>query len=109
MDISPPRVKGDKYALESELYSGNKDRCLKFWYHMNGDVGSLTIYRSSTGSQLLEPLWTKSGSQDNIWRLGRASLDKPNKPDNFTILFIGQKGKSDTGIAKSMLISDITI
>lgn len=43
----------NKYALKSGLYSGNKDRFLKFWYHMYSDVGSLTIYRSFTDSQLL--------------------------------------------------------
>ena len=66
---------------------------------MNGnDIGSLSIIRSSKNNLIPDILWTKSGSQDNIWRMGRANLDKKSKIDNFTVLFIGQKGKGNTGI-----------
>ena len=80
------------------MFLSNKDRCLKFWYHMNGSgIGSLSIFRSSKSSPLADLLWQKSGSQDNIWRLGRANLDLRPKPDNFTVLFQAQKGNSDKG------------
>lgn len=61
------------------------------------DIGSLSIFRSSKNTPLPDILWLKSGSQDKLWRLGRANLDIRSKPDNFSVLFQGQKGRADIG------------
>ncbi len=93
------------YLLESEVYAADKDRCLKFWYHMYGSgIGSLTVYRQFSGGPSIDLLWQKTGSQDNIWRMGRANLNKLSKSDLFSIFFQGQKGKSDTGNFKQRKI-----
>ena len=61
------------------------------------EIGSLTVYRVYNSNLPMDLLWTKTGSQDNIWRMGRANLDKLSKLDSFKMWFQGQKGKSDTG------------
>ncbi|CAF0808194.1 unnamed protein product, partial [Brachionus calyciflorus] len=107
IDTTPPRVKGDKFLLESPVYTSEKDKCLKFWYHMYGDgIGSLNIYRKMNSSFLPENLWKKSGDQDNIWRLGRANLDATQNQDNFVIYFEGVKGSTERG---DISLDDISI
>lgn len=107
IDTSPPRVKGDKYLLETSYYKSDKDKCLKFWYHMYGDgIGSLNIYRKMNNSLLPESLWRKTGNQDNIWRLGRANLDRASTQDNYVIYFEGVKGATDRG---DIAIDDISV
>lgn len=65
---------------------------------MYGDgIGSLTVYRKLNGSVTTDQLWRKTGSQDNIWRMGRANLDRTNKLDSYVIYFEGTRGKSIRG------------
>lgn len=49
--------------------------CLQFWYHMHGQhVDTLNLYMKQ-GQQLpASPIWTKSGTQGNKWRLGQIAV-----------------------------------
>lgn len=98
IDTSPPRVQGDKFMFESAVIKSDRDRCLKFWYHMYGDgIGSLNIYRKLNSSFLTESVWKRAGNQDNIWRMGRANLDRTNSKDDFILYFEGIKGSTERG------------
>jgi hypothetical protein len=63
-------------------------------------IGSLNVYKLLKGSFLPELVWTKSGDQDNIWRMGSIKLPKTesNVVNNFTIVFEGVKGKNIRGL-----------
>ena len=63
-------------------------------------IGSLNIYKVVKDSFLPELVWTKSGDQDNIWRMGTIKLPKTtsNVVNNFTIVFEGVKGKNIRGL-----------
>ena len=59
---------GDKTTLTSTyFYRQTHSQCLTFWYHMYGaSIGTLNVY--STSFFLKRLVWTKSGSQGNLWR-----------------------------------------
>ena len=54
--------------------------CLQFWYHMYGQhVNALDLFLKR-GQQLpAQPVWTKSGTQGNRWRLGQIAVTSSTK------------------------------
>lgn len=67
--------------------------CLSFWYHQFGsDVGELNVWINSTDKN--EILWTRKGSQSNIWR--RAQITVISQA-NFKISLEGIVGKGYYG------------
>ncbi|XP_035827614.1 MAM and LDL-receptor class A domain-containing protein 1-like [Aplysia californica] len=77
--------------------------CLTFWYHMQGSsIGSLSIYIyhiTSIGS----PLWTRSGSQGNVWIKGSLSISRQS---SYRLVIEAKKGTSYTG---DIAIDDIML
>ena len=55
----------------SYLNSRSVVRCLRFWYHMNHDVGILHVRLDSHFSP---PVWVREGDQGPIWHQGLINL-----------------------------------
>ena len=79
IETSAPRRPGDKARLYSEhfLATSARGRCIKFWYHMNGNaIGTLNVLvKTAAGNQTEKIVWTLSGSQQNKWNFGQTSVD----------------------------------
>ena len=52
-------------------------QCMTFYYHVFGHGGTMNIYQGN-GGDIGAPLWTRSGSQGDVWRFGRMSIDRAN-------------------------------
>ncbi|XP_038052723.1 MAM and LDL-receptor class A domain-containing protein 1-like [Patiria miniata] len=75
LETSSPRVAGEKARLESALVPRTAENCLEFWYHMWGDdVDTLSVYARPDGAGIGAPIWTRVGTRDNQWYLGRVAL-----------------------------------
>ena len=52
---------GDKFCFVTQPFKGDKGKCLKFWYHMEGaNIGTLNVYTRAYGGGD-HKLWTKTG------------------------------------------------
>nr|XP_039271942.1 protein PF14_0175-like [Styela clava] len=67
IEASRPRQTGDVARLATPLFPTISDACLEFHYHMFGvGAGDLSVILSTErGREHL--LWSKSGSQENLW------------------------------------------
>ncbi|XP_077978864.1 MAM and LDL-receptor class A domain-containing protein 1-like [Glandiceps talaboti] len=100
MKTSSPRVEGEVAILVSGMYDNSTNRCMKFWYHMNGDdMGTLSVEYSEGGV-----LFTKSGNQGNEWMEAYVDVPAPNI-STFTLVIRGTVGD---GPASDIAIDDIT-
>ncbi|XP_021366872.1 MAM and LDL-receptor class A domain-containing protein 1-like [Mizuhopecten yessoensis] len=89
-EVSSPVAPGETAKLETYNAIPAMDRCLSFWYHMNGDsVGNLQISTTSSGV-----LWTKSGDQGDMWV--RATVNLPADP-SFQLYIEATRGSSWDG------------
>ena len=52
-------------------------QCMTFYYHVFGFGGTLNLYMA-IGDNLGLPLWTRVGSQGDLWRFGRIAINKNN-------------------------------
>ena len=52
-------------------------QCMTFYYHIFGHGGTMNIYQAN-GDNVGVPLWTRTGSQGDVWRFGRMSIDRAN-------------------------------
>ena len=59
---------GEKTTLRSTYYRRQTfTQCLTFWYHMYGsNIGTLNVY--ATTFFFRQQVWSKTGSQGNLWR-----------------------------------------
>jgi len=65
---------GAKARLMSPTYQPTTGKCLTFYYHMYGNgIGTLNILMKRQG-QLVPPIWSRNGNQQNIWRIGQVNL-----------------------------------
>ena len=79
IETSAPRTRGQKARLLSSLVTPSGSSCVSFYYHMYGrNIGALNIYvkeQSTSGtSSLGQPVWTRSGNQQNNWIVGQFSV-----------------------------------
>ena len=96
-DESKDDEEEDEYEYEVETFKKNKIRqfrvetsrrfmvdnehYLVFWYHMIGNVGSLSVKRHFSDSDQL--LWTRNGDQLNIWHMARVNLSSKESAYDF--------------------------
>ncbi|VDI13578.1 Hypothetical predicted protein [Mytilus galloprovincialis] len=70
-ETSNPLRSGSTSRLISKNLDIDVNRCLTFTYHMYGEhMGTLNIY------QMSDLKWTRSGSQNNSWKLDKIHLDE---------------------------------
>lgn len=70
-----------KVTLQSAEFPANfGDKCLKFYYNMNGkSMGSLAvILKYKSGSSMW--VWDKAGHQGNYWKAASAYIPNSNEP-----------------------------
>ncbi|XP_036360425.1 MAM and LDL-receptor class A domain-containing protein 1-like isoform X2 [Octopus sinensis] len=78
------------------------DKCLQFWYNMNGkDISRLSVVITVAGSSNIT-IWQLEGNQGKAWLQGQVSLPRIKKP--YSVVFEGINGKEQGGIA----LDDIT-
>lgn len=79
IDASAPRRQGDRAVLYSQmLISSSNQRCIKFWYNMNGqNVGTLNAGLKLANGRII-PRWTLSGNQGNVWKFGQFAANWAN-------------------------------
>ena len=85
IETSAPRQPGDKAWLGSPSYPGTTGPlCLNFFYHMNGpDIGQLKVYSLTGPSKVLS--WNETGSQGDVWRHGRATIQSSDGTTKFRV------------------------
>ncbi|KAK7478852.1 hypothetical protein BaRGS_00029951, partial [Batillaria attramentaria] len=99
-----PGVKAD--LISPDYTPTTSKTCLTFWYHMYGNtIGTLEVYTAPSGDLGNKAkIWTKSGSQGNLWKEASISVDTPNNAP-IQVIFRGIRGSSYTG---DIAIDDIT-
>jgi hypothetical protein len=60
-------------------------QCMTFYYHLFGQGGTLNLYMA-LGDNLGIQLWTRVGTQGDVWRFGRMSTTQ----NNANIVFEGK-------------------
>lgn len=79
IEASAPRVAGDTARLRSKVYQPTNNKCLSFWYSMNGlDMGTLNVYVSQY-NRLGKPTWTMSGNKGNGWKKATVTIQSQEK------------------------------
>eukprot|EP00794_Sanderia_malayensis_P017044 gene17044-18759_t len=102
IETSSPRRNGDTAVLFTPpMPSGPK--CLTFFYHMYGPhVNRLNVYVTANNRSLGSPIWSKRGTQGNVWRNVTLTV---NNASSFQVAFEGTRGTSYQG---DIAIDDIS-
>ncbi|KAJ7358857.1 hypothetical protein OS493_020694 [Desmophyllum pertusum] len=80
LESSYPARYGYKSQLMSHSFEPTEERCLSWWYSMNGrTVGSLNIYLINSRSGTKTSLWSKSGEQGKDWKQGFSSFQSDSQ------------------------------
>ncbi|EDO47787.1 predicted protein [Nematostella vectensis] len=97
IEASSPRKQNDTARLVSQAsISSNPSpgKCLNFWFHMYGPhIGSLNLYLKR-GSNLGNPIWSRSGTHGNRWNNAIVPITQSG---TFQIVFEGVRGSSYKG------------
>jgi hypothetical protein len=96
IEASLPRKQNDTAHLLSPVFNTNPSpgKCLSFFFHMYGPhIGQFNVYLKS-GNSLGNPVWSKSGTQGNLWHNDKIPL---LKQPPFQIVFEGVRGSSYKG------------
>lgn len=76
METSAPRRPGERAVISSGINKATPSAgmCLRFWYHMFGaHVNTLNVYQQiPSGAKTL--IWTRSGTQGNVWKQGQQTV-----------------------------------
>ncbi len=68
IETSSPRKDGDKAVLFTPVIKAGS-KCLTFFYHMYGPhIDTLRVYVTSNNRSLGSPIWSKTGTQGNVWK-----------------------------------------
>lgn len=67
------RQNNDKAQFKTPIIYG--PQCMTFYYHMFGHGGTFNLYMAD-GNNLGPILWTRSGSQGDVWRFSRLSITR---------------------------------
>ncbi|XP_065090843.1 MAM and LDL-receptor class A domain-containing protein 1-like [Ochlerotatus camptorhynchus] len=112
IDSSQQDTKATAHLI-SPIYSSNYSTkaCFRFFYHMFGDVGTLSVYVKPLSLELGNMLkqgaqFTISGNQGNAWNEGYFDLQK--QTESFQIIIqasLGMRFKSDTAIDDVALLN----
>lgn len=95
LESSYPARFGYKSQLMSESFDPTEERCLSWWYSMNGKtVGTLNVYLINSRSGNKTSLWSKSGQQGKEWKQAYISFSSGSK---YRIVFEGTRGRGYTG------------
>jgi hypothetical protein len=73
-DLSKRQV-NDYARLRSPVLANVQ--CMTFYYHLFGHSGTLNLYMAD-GNNMGVPVWTRAGTQGDVWRFGRFSTTKNN-------------------------------
>ena len=69
IEVSSPRVIGDKAKLELSLCENGDEACLTFYYHMYGNTtGTLNVF---SGSKVV---FSASGNKGNYWQKAERTI-----------------------------------
>ena len=80
LESSYPARYGYKSQLMSHSFEPTEERCLSWWYSMNGrTVGSLNVYLINSRSGTKTSLWSKSGEQGKDWKQGFSSFQSDSQ------------------------------
>ena len=75
LETSYPAVLNDTARLQSPSIAGSTAKCFEFWYHMYGpDVNRLDVLTIDSSNQETT-VWSREGTQGNVWRLGKVKLN----------------------------------
>ncbi|XP_033122124.1 MAM and LDL-receptor class A domain-containing protein 1-like [Anneissia japonica] len=95
IETSYPRYNNETARLWTSPYPATNGTCVKWFYHMYGaTVNTLNVYIVNTTGTVGAPAWTNRNNQENLWRLGKISVETLS---TFQIVFEGIVGRSDTG------------
>ncbi|XP_048242500.1 MAM and LDL-receptor class A domain-containing protein 2-like [Haliotis rufescens] len=100
------RIVGQKARLVSEHLHATSSfgSCVRFYYHMYGSgVGALNVNTQSVASNNTKLMWSLSGNQGNLWKLGQVNV---NQGSDYDVVFEGVYGGNFTG---DIAIDDITV
>jgi hypothetical protein len=92
------RQANDHARLKSPLLTDIQ--CMTFYYHLFGHGGTLNLYMA-LDDNLGIPLWTRTGTQGDVWRFGRLTTTK----NNANIIFEGNFKKKSSAIHVCLLFS----
>ena len=89
IETSAPRHNGDTARIVSPVVQPQATpRCLRFWYHMYGaHVNALNVYMM-TGSRRGAPVWTRKGTQGNVWKQASLVLNSTSNYNVSHVLYI---------------------
>ncbi|XP_071486324.1 MAM and LDL-receptor class A domain-containing protein 1-like [Diadema antillarum] len=108
IEVSSPRVQGDRARLLSPVYSDTDNECLKFWYHLyGGAIGQLNVYTldqvTVTYSNALFSKSGREGPSEDTWRFTQVDVSSPHR---YQIVMEGVRG---TNVGGDIAIDDIEI
>nr|XP_054757010.1 MAM and LDL-receptor class A domain-containing protein 2-like [Lytechinus pictus] len=105
IEVSSPRVQGDRAILISPTYQDTSSECFRLWYHLLGKaIGELNVYiKDEVTGTTSAPLFSKSGPPSDAWRFAQIDISSLHR---YRILVEGVRG---SGVQGDIAIDDIEV